>query len=56
MTSDDFEQAWMENKSGFASNYFWGSLVGKLCTTSNFKITMEVFLLSVTINFANKKG
>jgi hypothetical protein len=33
---------------------FWGSLVGKLCTTSNWKIFLECLPLSVRMSFAKK--
>jgi hypothetical protein len=34
--------------------YFWGSLVSKLCTTSNRKITLGRFLLSLRMSFTKQ--
>jgi hypothetical protein len=40
----------------FFIHWFFGSVLGQLCTTSNKQITMWGLFLSVRINFAKKYG
>jgi hypothetical protein len=51
---NDNTLAWAIEGDDFSSMDFWGSLLGQLCTTSNWKIIMGGLSLCVRSNFCQK--